>query len=33
METIYVDGAYVDGTSIIFISGAMVMGTTIILEG
>ena len=33
METTYIDGAYADGTTIIFLSGAMVSGTTIILEG
>lgn len=32
METT-VEGAYVDGTTLIFIDGAMVTGTTLILEG
>lgn len=32
METT-VEGAYVEGTTLIFISGALVTGTTIILEG
>ena len=33
METTVIEGAYVDGTTIIFVSGAMATGNTIILEG
>ena len=33
METSVIEGAYVEGTTIIFITGAMATGNTIILEG
>lgn len=33
METTVIEGAYVEGTTIIFITGAMATGNTIILEG
>lgn len=32
METT-IEGAYVEGTTLIFIDGAMIVGTTLILEG
>lgn len=33
MDTTTIEGAYVDGTTLVFIDGAMVTGTTLILEG